>query len=386
MARIYPSNPDFKTKGEQLICTVLQGCLDGTWSIFYEPTIGDAHPDFVLFHPERGVMVLEVKDYTPPTIVGIAPDMWEIRVNGECMNVTSPFKQAWTYTHKLQDLFMKNKLLVHEAGRYKGRLIFPVSFACVFPNITKNDGKKLNFNRVVQQDRVLYKEDICESTGTFILRRLEELMTSHFIPEPMSHCQQDAVVGLLYPTYSDIEKVSESIAVYSTEEHSGNPAKNEAFTSSGIQLFLNHWKSKTRPNKEQIQIIQRAVTLRKFHDRVEEMIFVVNECVHLQSTNLAQSADIYVVVPNSAAFELALQVFNDMHVGIEYRPKIIELSTMGNATSRLFHTSFLTGINSLEPETRRMAILQVLNNTSHKAYLSWSGSSPVTDSLLAILS
>jgi hypothetical protein len=386
MARIYPSNPDFKTKGEQLICTVLQRCLDGTWSIFYEPTIGDAHPDFVLFNPEKGVMVLEVKDYTRPTIVGITPDMWEIRVNGECMNVTSPFRQAWTYTHKLQDLFMKNKLLVHEAGRYKGRLIFPVSFACVFPNITKDDGKKLNFNRVVQQDRVLYKEDICESTGSSLLRRLEELMTSLFKPVPMSDCQQDAVVNLLYPTYSNVEKVSESISVYRSEEHSANPVKIETFTSSGIQLFLNHWKFETRPDKQQIQVIQRAVALRKFHDHVEEMIFVVNECTHLQSTNLAQSADIFVVVPNSAAFELALEVFNDMHVDAEYRPKIMELSAIGNSTSGLFHTSFLTGINSLEPETRRMAILQVLNNTSHKAYLSWSGSSSVTDSLLAILS
>jgi Nuclease-related domain len=33
------------------------------WSIFVQPHLNGERPDFVLTHPERGIVVIEVKDY-----------------------------------------------------------------------------------------------------------------------------------------------------------------------------------------------------------------------------------------------------------------------------------------------------------------------------------
>lgn len=65
-AIIYPkSNPnDPRTAGEQYLLNVLKKSdrFHG-WTVFEEPHISSMKPDFVLIHPERGVVIIEVKDW-----------------------------------------------------------------------------------------------------------------------------------------------------------------------------------------------------------------------------------------------------------------------------------------------------------------------------------
>lgn len=52
-----------RTAGEQhLLDTLRDAPLDG-WTVYEQPHLNGDRPDFVLVHPERGVIVIEVKDY-----------------------------------------------------------------------------------------------------------------------------------------------------------------------------------------------------------------------------------------------------------------------------------------------------------------------------------
>ncbi|GEK60190.1 hypothetical protein CHL76_15950 [Marinococcus halophilus] len=57
-----PNDP--RTNGEEYLLNIFQNSprFDG-WTIFEQPHINSAKPDFVLLHPERGIIVIEVKDW-----------------------------------------------------------------------------------------------------------------------------------------------------------------------------------------------------------------------------------------------------------------------------------------------------------------------------------
>lgn len=52
------------TPGERRLAERLERKLDADYLLWYDVPIGpkQAHPDFVVLHPSRGLLVLEVKD------------------------------------------------------------------------------------------------------------------------------------------------------------------------------------------------------------------------------------------------------------------------------------------------------------------------------------
>ena len=52
------------TAGERRLAERLEHKLDRDYLVWYDVPVGPryAHPDFVVMHPQRGLLVLEVKD------------------------------------------------------------------------------------------------------------------------------------------------------------------------------------------------------------------------------------------------------------------------------------------------------------------------------------
>ena len=59
------------TSGERRLAERLEAKLDADYLLWFDVPVGprQSHPDFVVLHPRRGLLILEVKDWRLATIV-----------------------------------------------------------------------------------------------------------------------------------------------------------------------------------------------------------------------------------------------------------------------------------------------------------------------------
>lgn len=72
------------TSGERRLAERLEQKLDDDYLLWYDVPIGPRHlhPDFVVMHPRRGVLILEVKDWSLKTIQRADKQSWQLFIDG----------------------------------------------------------------------------------------------------------------------------------------------------------------------------------------------------------------------------------------------------------------------------------------------------------------
>lgn len=153
------------TPGERRLAERLEQKLDADYLAWYDVPVGpkQAHPDFVILHPRRGLLVLEVKDWRLDTIRQASKQTWEIIPSGESKNVINPVEQARHYAHQVVDALALDKQLVSCDAKHRGALAFPWSYGVVFTRITRRQFEAAELHRAIEGHRVLCADEMTES-------------------------------------------------------------------------------------------------------------------------------------------------------------------------------------------------------------------------------
>lgn len=93
------------TGGEKRFAQRLESKLEADWLCWYDVPLGphNVHPDFVVFNPRRGLLVLEVKDWKLDTIRDIDRQSATLLTNTGLKRQVSPLEQARQYAHAVVD-------------------------------------------------------------------------------------------------------------------------------------------------------------------------------------------------------------------------------------------------------------------------------------------
>ena len=72
------------TNGERRLAERLEQKLDDDYMLWYDVPIGplQTHPDFVIIHPRRGILILETKDWRIDTVRVASKQSWTVFVDG----------------------------------------------------------------------------------------------------------------------------------------------------------------------------------------------------------------------------------------------------------------------------------------------------------------
>lgn len=167
MATLIPSISTCKdvTPGERRFARLLEAKLEDDYLCWFNVPIGPArlHPDFIILHPQRGILILEVKDWRLSTIHSINSHEATIFVNGSPMTVKNPMEQARVYAMAVADILKTDPQLVWTEGRLQGKLLFPWTFGVVLPNISRCDFEQTDLGEAIEPHHVICRDEMTES-------------------------------------------------------------------------------------------------------------------------------------------------------------------------------------------------------------------------------
>lgn len=153
------------TGGEKRFAQRLEAKLEDDYLLWYDVPIGPAnsHPDFIILHPQRGILILEVKDWKPETIRSANKQSFEILISTGIKHTINPLEQARQYAHAVSNVLQKDPQLTINSGVKTGHLVFPWSYGVVLPNIMRSVFDASNLGEVIEPSRVICQDEMFDS-------------------------------------------------------------------------------------------------------------------------------------------------------------------------------------------------------------------------------
>ena len=179
----------------------LEQKLDDDYLLWYDVPVGPkySHPDFVVMHPRRGLLVLEVKDWRLATIRRADKETWEIIPDGIPKSVINPLEQARQYAHQVVNSLERDPQLVQPDSKHKGKLAFPWSYGVVFSNITRKQFDAAELDQAIESNRVICSDEMTESVDAEGLQSRLWGMFPYMMRGVMSLPQLDRVRWIMFP-------------------------------------------------------------------------------------------------------------------------------------------------------------------------------------------
>ena len=189
------------TSGERRLAERLEHKLDDDYLLWYDVPMGpkNAHPDFCVLHPRRGILVLEVKDWRLSTILQADKQNWEIMGDNGPKTVINPLEQARQYAHQVVKALERDAHLVQPEGAHAGKLAFPWSYGVVLTNITRKQFEAAELHKAIEPQRVICQDEMLESVDAEDLQSRLWEMFPYGMRGTMSLPQMDRVRWIMFP-------------------------------------------------------------------------------------------------------------------------------------------------------------------------------------------
>ncbi len=154
------------TAGERRLAHRLRELLEDDYLVWYDIPIGSQrrYPDFIVLHPARGLLFLEVKDWKLDTIRNINKTEVTLLTDRGLVTTANPLEQARGYTYQVVNRLQRDPALCHQEGPHRGRLAFPWGWGVAFTNITRKQMEDAipeeGRESVLPDHLVLYKDEM----------------------------------------------------------------------------------------------------------------------------------------------------------------------------------------------------------------------------------
>lgn len=188
--------------GERKVFEALARHLEDDYTVWHNiPILGSSRePDFVILHPVRGLLILEVKDWRMTSILDANPMRVELHTERGPVAVTHPLSQARGYAMDVHHLLEKHPELCHPSGPHKGKVIVPWGWGVALTHIKRADIRDTaNFDSVFEPSKVMLADDFNEDVDSL---HFQERLWSMFVVQWRSALtlpQLALVRALLFP-------------------------------------------------------------------------------------------------------------------------------------------------------------------------------------------
>jgi hypothetical protein len=189
------------TSGERRLAERLEQKLDDDYLLWYDVPVGpkQSHPDFVILHPRRGLLILETKNWRLETIRNVSKQEWEIMVDGQPKTVINPLAQARHCAIQVVNALERDAQLVQPAGTFQGKLAFPWGHGVVLTRITRKQFDLAQLYDAIAPHYVICADEMLENVDAEAFQKRLWHMFPHHFGGVMSLPQLDRVRWIMFP-------------------------------------------------------------------------------------------------------------------------------------------------------------------------------------------
>lgn len=183
--------------GERLVMEQLKRCLPDECVVWHDIPVGplQRQPDFVIFHPERGLLVLEVKHWKPGSIRKANLS----RITLQDGNSPHPMQQAHECALQAMSPIQRDAQLKQASGPYEGHCAVPFGWGAVMSRMTEDDAAAAKLQDIFSARHTLFWPDLADSVPpAAFCERLWSLLDKGFAAR-LSARQQERVRWLIFP-------------------------------------------------------------------------------------------------------------------------------------------------------------------------------------------
>ncbi|MFI0472009.1 3'-5' exonuclease [Halomonas sp. HMF6819] len=193
------------TSGERRVAQRLDSLLEDDYIVWYDIPLGRQrrYPDFIVLHPARGLLFLEVKDWKLDTLHSITPESAVIDTPKGRKTVSNPLVQARQCAFTALNQLERDPQLTQGDGRYQGKLCFPYGFGVVFPNINRRQWDEAIAEEeqevVLPGHLVICKDEMLATTDPEAFQQRLWNMFNYKFGEKLTLPQLDRIRWQLFP-------------------------------------------------------------------------------------------------------------------------------------------------------------------------------------------
>ena len=194
------------TSGERRLAKRLQEKLEDDYLLWYNVPVGHKrrYPDFILLHPLRGIIILEVKDWSLDAIQQITPDSFVVRTLEGDKSFKHPLAQAREYALAIANQLQRDPMLVQIDGPYAGKLVCPYSYGVVLPNIKRKALEQVYsleamLEEVMPAHLVICQDEMVPSVDALDFQQRLWNFCTYYFGEPLTKTQVDRIRWHIFP-------------------------------------------------------------------------------------------------------------------------------------------------------------------------------------------
>lgn len=190
------------TGGERRLAERLEQKLEDDYVVWYDVPIGlkQRHPDFVILHPRRGLLVLEVKDWKADTIQHADRTQFTLVTARGLVKENNPLLQARACALEVGVLLERDAALRHAEGhRHAGKLVMPWAWGVVLTGISRRQFEAGGLDEVLPGHLVICQDEMYESVDAEDFQQRLWAMFPQVFPVALTLPQIDRVRWHLFP-------------------------------------------------------------------------------------------------------------------------------------------------------------------------------------------
>ncbi len=190
------------TSGEKRLSERLEQKLEDDYLLWYDVAIGprQRRPDFIVFHPRRGILVLEVKDWKHGTIQQADRTLFTLLTGSSSVKEHNPLMQARDCASEIYKVLAQDPALRHPPGHaYEGKLLMPWGYGVVLANISRKQFEAGNLDAVIPAHLVICQDEMYESVDAEVFQERLWAMFPQVFPTALTLPQIDRVRWHLFP-------------------------------------------------------------------------------------------------------------------------------------------------------------------------------------------